>query len=282
MSMNNFIPRIWSANVQAGLEKALVAVLLANRQYEGEISEKGDTVKVNMFSDPTISSYTKNSTSITPENLTAAQRELKVDQAKYFSFEVDDIDAKQANMSLMAEPTRRAGYKLADTADQYLLGLYAQAGNSQNSNASPVDLVSTNVEEEITSLGESMTEVGLPQEGRILIVAPFVHTKMLLSGLTTKTQNDALWANGLVGRILGFDVYVSANVSKNSSSWDKARNIAGIRNQSFAFAEQIVKVEPFRPESSFSDAVKGLHVYGGKIMRPDMTWVWYADKTAEV
>ena len=105
--------------------------------------------------------------------------------------------------------------------------------------------------------------------------------KMILAGLTTKTANDALWANGLVDRIFGFNVYVSPNVSKNSSSWDITRNLAGVESESFAFAEQIVKVEAYRPESSFSDAVKGLHLYGGKVMRPDKTLVWYADKTDE-
>lgn len=281
MSLNNFIPEIWSANVLAGLQKAHIAVSVANRSYEGEVKDKGDTVKINSFSDPTIATYTKNSTSITPENLTGAQREIKIDQSKYFAFEVDDVDAAQANMGLVAEPLRRAGYKLADTADSYLLGLYAQAGNAQNSSGSPVDLTSLNVEDEILAIAEAMNLAGVPKDGRFLIVAPWVVTKIVLAGLTTKTQNDTLWTNGMVGRVLGFDLYESANVTKNSAAWDITRNFAGIRGQSFAFVEQILKTEAYRPENAFSDAVKGLHLYGGKILRPDMTWVWYADKTAE-
>jgi hypothetical protein len=281
MALDNFIPSIWSANIHQALENNLVAVRTANRSYEGEIKNAGDRVKINMFSDPTIASYTKNSTTVTPENLTASQRELIVDQAKYFAFEVDDVDAAQANMGLIAEPLRRAGYKLADTADSYLLGLYAQCGMSQNTNGSPVDLVSTNVEEEILEIGETFNEAGLPFEGRFIIVAPWVISKMVLAGLTTKTSNDAMWANGFVDRILGFNIYMSQNVSKNSTSWDITRNIAGIEGESFGYAEQIVKVEAFRPQNAFSDAVKGLHLYGGKVMRPDKTLVWYADKTAE-
>jgi enhancing lycopene biosynthesis protein 2 len=280
MSLNNFIPEVWAGFVHKAKENSLVAARVSNRSYEGEIKQAGDRVKVNMFADPTIGNYTKYGT-ITPEQLTASQRELLIDQQKYFSFYVDDIDSAQANMGLIAEPLNRAGYKLADTADAYLLGLYAQAGMAQNTNDTPVDLVSTNVEEEVLALGELFNNAKLPFEGRFLIVAPWVITKMVLAGLTTKTSNDAMWANGFVDRILGFNVYMSQNVSKNSSSWDKTRNIAGIANESFGFAEQIVKVEAYRPESSFSDAVKGLHVYGGKIMRPDSTCVWYADKTAE-
>lgn len=281
MALTNFIPSIWSANVHSALEDNLVAVRVSNRSYEGEIRNAGDRVKINMFSDPTIASYTKDTTAITPENLSATQRELIVDQAKYFAFEVDDIDAAQANMNLVAEPLRRAGYLLADTADEYLLGLYAQAGLAQNTSAAPVDLVSTNIEEEILSIGEKFNEAGIQMNGRFLIVAPWVISKMVLAGLTTKTSNDALWANGFVDRILGFNVYMSQNVSKNSASWDITRNIAGIEGESFGYAEQIVKVEAYRPEASFSDAVKGLHLYGGKVMRPDKTLVWYADKTAE-
>lgn len=281
MALDNFIPSVWSANVHKGLEVAHVAVMLSNRSYEGEIRQAGDRVKVNMFADPTIASYTKNVTAISPENLSASQRELVVDQAKYFAFEVDDIDAAQSNMGLIAEPTRRSGYKLADTADAYILGLYAQAGNAQNSDSVPIDLVSTNVEEEILAIGEAMNNAGVEQEGRFIIIAPWVLTKLVLAGLTTKTMNDVLWENGKVGRVLNFDISVSPNVSKNSASWDKTRNIAGIRNESIAYAEQIVKVEAYRPENAFSDAVKGLHLYGAKIMRPDKTWVWYADKTAE-
>ncbi|KKK97344.1 hypothetical protein LCGC14_2653680, partial [marine sediment metagenome] len=117
---------------------------------------------------------------------------------------------------------------------------------------------------------------------RFIIVAPWVIIKLIQAGLTTKTNNDALFANGIVGNVFGFDIIESNNVSKDSAStWAKTRNIAGIRGQSFAYAEQILELEAFRPQSSFEDAIKGLHLYGGRVIRPDMTWVWFADKTAE-
>ena len=282
MALDNFIPSIWSANIHQALENNLVAVRLANRSYEGEIKQAGDTVKINMFSDPTVSAYTKNSTAITPENLSATQRELLINRSYYFAFEVDDVDAAQANMGLIAEPLRRAGYQLATTADAYMLDFAAdQAGLAQNTSAAPVDLVSTNVEEEILAIGEQFNEAGITFDGRFLIVAPWVISKMVLAGLTTKTQNDALWSNGFVDRILGFDVYMRQNVTHTATTWAATENVAGIVNESFGYAEQIMKVEAYRPESAFSDAVKGLHLYGAKVMRPDKTLLWYADKTAE-
>lgn len=282
MALDNFIPAVWSANVQQALENRVVAVSLANRSFEGEIRNSGDRVKINMFSDPTIAAYTKNSTSISPENLSATQRELIVDSSYYFAFEVDDIDSAQANMGLVSEPLRRAGYLLAKTADLYMLDMVAdQATLAQNTSGSPVDLVSTNVEEEILAIQETFDENGVDEAGRFLIVAPWVHTKMVLAGLTTKTVNDMLFANGFIDRILGFDVFVTPNVTHTATTWAATENVAGIRNESFGFAEQIVKVEAYRPQDAFSDAVKGLHLYGGKVMRPDKTLVWYADKTDE-
>ena len=282
MALDNFIPSIWSANIHQALENNLVAVRLANRSYEGEIRNAGDRVKINMFSDPTIVAYTKNVTALTPENLSATQRELIVNRSYAFAFEVDDVDAAQANMGLIAEPLRRAGYQLATTADAYILDFVAdQAVLAQNTAAAPVDLVSTNVEEEILAIGEQFNEAGIGFDGRFLIVAPWVISKMVLAGLTTKTQNDAMWQNGFVDRILGFNVFMSQNVTHTASTWAVTENVAGIANESFGYAEQIVKVEAFRPESAFSDAVKGLHLYGAKVMRPDKTLVWYADKTAE-
>jgi hypothetical protein len=282
MALDNFIPSIWSANVAQAVENNLVAVRLANRSYEGEIKNAGDRVKVNMFADPTIAAYTKNSTSITPENLSASQRELIVDRSYYFAFEVDDVDAAQANMGLVAEPLRRAGYLLADTADAYMLGLYATAGLALNTAAAPIDLVSTNVEEEILKIGRAFNIAKLPFEGRYIIVSPWVIDKIVLAGLTTKTANDAMWANGFVDRVLGFNIFMSQNVYATSyTTYAGTANIAGIANESFGYAEQIVKVEAYRPESAFSDAVKGLHLYGGKIMRPDKTLAWYCDMTDE-
>ena len=74
---------------------------------------------------------------------------------------------------------------------------------------------------------------------------------------------------------------MSQNVTHTATTWATTENIAGIANESFGFAEQILKVEAYRPESAFSDAVKGLHLYGAKVMRPDKTYIWYADNTDE-
>jgi len=198
-----------------------------------------------------------------------------------FAFKIDDVDAAQSKPKVMQEAMSSAAYELKDTQDAYIAGLYAQAGLSQNSNASPADITSLNVEEEFLAAAETMDNAGVPRSNRFAVIPPWIQSKLWLAGVSIITDNAALYSNGVVGRGIGFDFSVSPNVSKNSASWDKSRIICGVRNFSIALAEQVVKTEAYRPEASFSDAVKGLHVYGAKIIRPDATLTLYADKTAE-
>ncbi len=281
MSLNNFIPTLWSGNILSTLEKTHIFAELANKDYEGDISGAGDTVKINMIGDVTVSNYTKNTDINAVETLDDAQTVLLIDQQKYFNFQIDDIDKRQQIPKLMAAATSKAGYALRDAVDSFFAEMYADSGMAQNTSASPVNLTSLNVEAEILACGTTMTENDVPLENRFMVVLPWVIEKFVLAGMTTKTANDALWARGFVDRILGFDIFVSNNVSDQDGLGDDTRNIAGIRNESFTFAEAIMDVEAYRPQLRFADALKGLHVYGGKMVRPDKTLTFYADKTAE-
>lgn len=281
MSINNFIPELWSANILKTLEKKHVFAMLANRDYEGEIRQKGDTVKINMLGDITIGSYTKNTDISDPETLDDAQTTLLIDQQKYFNFQIDDIDKRQQNPKLMGEATRKAGYALAQVTDAFFAGKSGECGITRNASGSAVDMTSANVADEIAGLGRQLSDADVPLEGRFIVCQPWVIEKMVLAGLTTRTDNTTLWSDGFIERILGFDIYQSTNVEDSDSAGANTENIAGIRGQSFTYAEQILDVEAYRPEKRFADALKGLHVYGGKIIRPDMTAVWWADYTAE-
>ena len=280
MSLSNFIPSIWAGNLLSALDKAHVAVSVANREYEGDIKQGGDSVRINQIGDITVGSYTKNTNISTAQDLQDAQTILTIDQQKYFNFQVDDVDKAQTKPKVMSEAMRKAAYALRDTADTYLLGLYAQAGLAVGTSGTPIDMTSSNVEDTLLQVGETMDSNNVPREGRYGIVPPWVVTKMILAGLTTKTMNDILWENGKLGKVLGFDVLMSNNVSKNSTSWDITRMLFGVRGTSLNYAEQILSVEAYRMELRFADAVKGLHVYGAK-WRADATCVLYADKTAE-
>lgn len=199
MSVDNFIPQLWAANYFQTLQKIHVFANVANRNYEGDIKAFGDSVRIPMVGQLSVSTYTKNSTSITVSDLTDAASVLLIDQAIYTAFGVDSVDKAQAKGDLMSAGMDEAAYALNDDVDAYLAGLYADAGMAQNTNASPVDMTSLNVEEEFLAAAETMDENNVQREGRFAIIPPWVHTKFNLAAITTLTNNVDEWKNGEIG-----------------------------------------------------------------------------------
>lgn len=279
--VDNFIPELWAASILKEKEAALVYGVLANRNYEGEIKAMGDRVRISQLGNIDINSYTKNSTSaLTIQFLNDAQAQLDIDQAKYFAYRLDDIDKVQANADLLAEASRKAGYQINSAADQYIAGLYAQAGIQAQSTSLPIS--STNVVTAILSVGQLMDEANVMPEDRWMVIAPWLKTKLVLAGINELTDNSAVWTNGFIGRALGFNFYVSNNVSKGSTAWATTRIICGSGKESITFAEQLMNVEAYRMTSEgFGQVVKGLNLYGAKIIRPDITACLTCDYKSE-
>jgi hypothetical protein len=276
MSVRNFVPEIWSARLLVAARKAFVyaAPNVVNRDYEGDIAEAGDTVRITSVSRPAIGTYVPGSTTITPEKLTTGQRTLVVDQSKYWAFSIDDVDKRQAKSNLIPQAMSEAAYGLADVVDQYVAGLYTQiqAANFLNVVGSPIDTFTAPADfynKILVPLRTRLTKASVPTPGRYVIVPPEGYASLLLDDRFIKADNagtDAGLRNGLVGRAAGFDIYESNNVPNPSG--DTLVVTAGT-NGAITFAEQINKTEAYRPESSFSDAVKGLALYGAKVVRPD-------------
>lgn len=274
MAVTTFIPELWNARLLYALEKAHVATNLVNRNYEGEISNHGDTVHINTIGAITVKSYTKNTDIDAPETLTTTDQTLVIDQAKYFNFQVDDVDKVQAAGELVDTAMGRAAYALADVSDAYLLGVIAAgaaAGNTIGSAAAPVALTASNVYENIVKLKTKLDKANVPNTGRTIVVPPDVHSLLLLDdrfAKSTATAGQEALINGLVGRIAGFDVYMSNNV-KTGVGTDTGKTpyfeITAQITDATTYAEQIIKTEAYRMESRFADAVKGLHVYGAKV-----------------
>lgn len=207
MAVTGFIATVWSAGIQQALRKAQVAtqVGVVNRDYEGEIRQKGDTVKVGMIGDVTIRDFTKNTDLAAPETLNDAQTMLTIDQAKYFNFQVDDVDAAQIAPNLRNEATSRAGYNLKDAQDAYVLALYAQATGAVGSSGSPKNDLSTATKayEYLVQLAVKLDEQNVPSDGRWAIVPPWFHGKLLLDDRFVKSGDSsaaATLANGRVGQ----------------------------------------------------------------------------------
>jgi hypothetical protein len=262
------LPQIWSARILAKLEKNLVFAQpgVVNRDYEGDIRADGDRVHVHSFNDLTVAAYTKNSTTISYEQLTDTRVTLLIDQAKYFAFKIDDIDAAQMRPKLIDAASDRAAYQLAEDADSYIAGLYSGASTSSPDNTIETSqFTATNVYQKFVDLAVLMDQVNLPAEGRYVVVPPWVKGLLLQNSTFVTAAQPSAVLNGSIGQIAGLSILVSNNVKTTGTSPVVSHMMAG-HPSGLAYAEQIVNVEGLRLEGSFSDAVRGLHLYGAKVL----------------
>lgn len=273
MAITRFVPQVWAAELLVALEKAHVFAQagVVNRDYEGQISQFGDTVHVTSISDPTIGTYTANSTSITPEELTDARRTLTIDQAKYFAFRVDDIDRRQARGDVIQQAIRRAGYKLRDVVDTYIAGLYTSVPSASQLGTVAVTTGTPTAayDSVLVPLKTKLDEANVPTEGRWIVVPPWFEGRLLLDGRFVKANESAdpnALRNGEIGRAAGFTILKSNNVVNVTG--DDYAIIAGT-DLAISYAEQISQVEAYRDPNTFSDVVRGLHLWGAKVMRPE-------------
>lgn len=268
MAISNFVPEVWSSallqNLRANLVYGQAGVI--NRNYEGDISQAGDTVHITAFSDPAVRSYTKN-TNITYDLLTDDTRALIIDQQKYFAFTVDDIDRRQALPGFVDETTTGASYNLSSAADTYLSGLMKAAVTAGNTATAVTAPTASNAYTTLVGLRTILNKSNTPAQGRWVIVPPEFYALLLQDDRFVRADASGTTAglrNGISGRAAGFDVMESNTVPFTG---DVFSVIAG-HPMATTYAEQIVKVESLRLENQFGDGVRGLHVYGAKVVRP--------------
>ncbi|TIH33684.1 P22 coat protein - protein 5 domain protein [Subtercola vilae] len=271
MSINRFRPEIWSANLLVALRQNLIYSAFINRDYEGEIAEAGDTVRITSIGRPTISNYVPNSTVIVPEQVNDSQRTLVVDQSKYFAFAVDDVDQRQAKGNVIPQAMDEAAFATANVIDLYLSSFYTSIQQSNqlgaitvNSSTTPTDAY----DKVLVPLKIRLDKANVLSQSRSVAISPDLHGCLLRDNRFIKVNESGTsegLRNGVVGRAAGFDILLSNQTPTTGSD---SVVIAG-NDRAITFAEQISKVEAYRPQSSFSDAVKGLWLYGAKVVRPD-------------
>lgn len=287
MAVTNFVPDLWSSRLLVSLRKAAVAGNLVNRDYEGEIKRQGDSVKITSINDVTIGTYTAHN-DITVEDIDDATRSLLIDQAKYFAVELDDIEKAQhvkGGGSPLAQAVDNAAYQLRDVADAFLLAAMNTAiqGTANDLGTVAIHTTANNLYDAIVDLGVTLDEDNVPTEGRFVVVSPALHGRLQklpnfiaagdVRGADTRTS-------GFIGEVAGLDIYKSNNLpAVTDVAATGGLAIAGYRGAT-TFAEQIVSVEAARMEKRFADMVKGLHVYGAKVVRPTGLAVVEFDATA--
>lgn len=289
MTINNFIPQIWAARLLANLNEAHVFAGLTNRDYEGDIRNVGDTVKINSLGRVTIGSYTKNSNMAAAETLTDAQTTLVIDKADYFNFQIDDIDRVQQKPKVMDEAMREAAYGLAREVDTELAKIHTLTpadnkvgADGNNAKLGLVLTAGSALYDYLVDLKVILDENNCPDDGRRWVVVPaWAHGALLKDSrfINATEMGNTIRSNGLIGRAAGFNVHMSNNVTDDEQSTATYRIIAG-HPMAVSFAGQINDVESYRPELRFADAVKGLHVWGYKVVRPQLLATLYAKNAA--
>ena len=288
-----FLPSIYSKKVLNFFRKSSVVEAITNTDYAGEISAFGDSVKI--IKEPVISveDYTR-ATDTTVTRLTDQELTLVVDSAKAFKFIVDDIETNMSHVNFKEVASSSAAYALRDSYDAAVIatmfsgvsssspdhvlgsdnatdlaaGTFDGTGNLDLGFASgehdPIDVMAR--------MARLLDEQDVPEEGRWFVAGPDFYevlgqaSSKLLSVDFNAGQGSI--RNGLVssGKLRGFEMYKSNNIAATSNA---AGKVLGGHISSTATAQTIVSTETLRDPTSFGDIVRGLHVYGAKVLRPE-------------
>lgn len=291
-----FLPKIYSKKVLNFFRKASVVEAITNTDYAGEIAAFGDSVRIIKEPVISVSDYTRGSDT-TATKLTDQELTLVVDSAKAFKFIVDDIETNMSHVNFKEVATSSAAYALRDSYDaaviasmfsgvstsspDHVLGADASAatqtmgqhqGGSNSIDLLGSDGTGTDPLDVMSFMAKLLDEQSVPEEGRWFVAPPSFYNELAQSGskLLSVDFNAGQGSirNGLVssGKLRGFDMYKSNNVAATSTATGKI--LAG-HISSTATAQTIISTEVLRDPSSFGDIVRGLHVYGAKVLRPE-------------
>ncbi len=268
MSIQAFIPTVWSETLQKALNEKYVGVANCSREYEGEIRKKGSRVRILNVGNINVSTYTPNTNMSNPQSLDGTSTELVINCAKYFNFQLDDVDRAQTVPGLMEAAMKNAAAALAKDADQYIYMLYGEVTNHVS-----CDLVNDprgNIVETLLQARTKLLEGGVSDVNDIVFeVSPKVAEELLKKEITLSTDNASLLENGCIGKLAGCKIFVSNNIVTEEGAAAMHHFCLARSRRAVAFAEQISEIEAYRPEMRFADAVKGLHLYGAKIVYPN-------------
>jgi len=252
MAISNFIPQIWAAGVNTSFFQNQVVIPTLTTTYSGEARD-GNTVKVTGAVTPTIASY---SGTASAEALSDTTVSLSINQKKFFAFKVDDVDKVQAAGNF-DQWTAAAGRGLAEDSEKYVIAQMLSGGTSQGTMAITTG---DNAKSALRKLRTALSAAKVPANGRYCVVNSAM-ADLILAGLSDAAQagSDAELRNGLVGRLYGMTIVESALFTET-----KPQAIA-YHEATTAYVSQLDSVEALRDTSSFSDIVRGLHVYGAAV-----------------
>jgi N4-gp56 family major capsid protein len=264
MAVTHFIPEIWAAEMQGVYFETTVFAPLVNRDYEGELSH-GNTIHVAGVVPPAIKDYKAANRTTSADAISDTGVDVPVDQEKSFDFYVDDIDRAQA-AGTMDQYSNSAALALAEDADKFIANKLVTGATAIANTTAPTD--GDDAFDIIADLVLALNQNHVPKAGRIVAINSVFERQLVgasskLTNFDTSGDTEGL-RNGTVGMLLGCRIITTENMPVTT----KAQAVAFNRD-AFAYVSQIQKVEGMRAQDKFADRLRGLHVYGAAMVRPE-------------
>ena len=280
----NFIPEIWSGKLLVKFYSATVLAAISNTDYEGEIKNKGDKVKIRTVPDITIRKYNKNA-NLQIQRPESPLVELEIDQANYFNFVCDDIDAYQSDIPLMNKWSDDASQQMAIYVDSEVLAdIYVDA-DAYNKGATagrisgdinlgavgaPLAVTKATILEMIVDCKTVLDEQNVPMTDRWIVIPAWMAGMIMKSDLKDASlsgDGTSIIRNGRLGMIAEYTLYQSNLLASVADSGHTCFHAMAGHKSALCFAAQFTKNESIRGESTFGNIVRGLKVYGYKVLK---------------
>jgi len=260
----NFVPEIWSKKLNIRLYATTVLAQITNTKYDGEITGQGSQVHIREKPSVEVTDYVG---TVSYAELDDEKQILVIDKAKMYAFKVDDILKVQSNIELQNNAIDDATNNMRVALDTDVLGgTYGDATTSFT--AAAVD--ATNVLNFIVQAGQALDELNVSSDGRFLVLPPWMCAFIKLSDLKDASlagDGTSILRNGRVGMIDRFTIFMSNLLALTGSGTEW--NVIGGTKDAITFASQYIKTETLRLEDTFGDGVRGLNVYGYKVVHGD-------------
>ena len=296
-SASGFIPSIWSGKLVEKLYARTAFAEVSNTLYEGSIKGAGDTVQIRTTPSIVINDYEIGG-GLTYEKPVSDKVELQIDQAKSFSFEVNDVDAYQADIKLMEGWSDDAGQQMKIAIDKDISAYAYTEAAAENAGATagvesgslnlgvagtPVAITKTNILDTLVDCGTALDEQNVPDEGRYIMLPAWMNGMLKKSDLRDASiMGDATSAfrNGKIGMLDRFSVYVNNNMSTvtDDGTDNQATNVIFGHKKALTFASQMTNMETLPNPSDFGKLIRGLNVYGRKVIDPNAIGHLYAER----
>lgn len=278
MSVASFIPKLWAPELLVPFKKSSIYTQpgIADTKYQPMLRNSGDTVEINSIGNATIKNHDRTK-DLEYDDLTTTSVKLVMDQEKYYGFRVSDVDRVQAAGDFASAATNQHGSEMADEIDKAVAAsLKADAGNklpnqpvfdgSDFYRPSDGQITAWDV---VRKLATELNKVSAPTAQRWIVVGPNFGSALLADRRVTQADaagTDIVARNGLISSIpqLGLNVYQSNNAPVTAG---REGIVAGVPG-SLAFATQLRELEALRDPDRFGDIIRGLQVFGAKVVNP--------------